>query len=359
MLKDTKLRAKVKMYLVAANIALATILVFLFLYWLASARPHQLAKSTELGQYKSFSMSNLPNSNKTELEADYVGNLKEAVADTSEEAADIDKELANIESDNKVDNILKRTEKILEDDTQDTDSSDSGDKNTKEYKKYSGKPKIGILVTNLGLNRRATELALALPVQCGLGFLPYTNNLKPLLHKAQAKGHEIYLYLPLQTNKSNDNPGKHALMTNLANEENALRLNMILNSHARYDGVYSSYKETFTDNIHASELVFDQLDDKNLIFVLGKKLPKKIPVHISSHNNIIPTNVIIDEEPDQEYIKKQLNKLIDAAKNDGIALGYAQGFTLTIEMVREWLKILDKKGIELVPISELLKEYNS
>lgn len=205
-------------------------------------------------------MSNLPKSSKTELEADYVGNLKDAVADTYEEAADIDKELANIESENKTDNLIKQTEKILGDEIQNTNYTNT-DQDVKVGKKYSGKPKIGILVTNLGLNRRATELALTLPVQCGLGFLPYTNSLKPLLHKAQAKGHEVYLYLPLQT-KSNDNPGKHALMTNLASEENALRLNMILNSHARYDGVYSSYKEIFTDNIHASELVFDQLDDK-------------------------------------------------------------------------------------------------
>ena len=100
---------------------------------------------------------------------------------------------------------------------------------------------------------------MTLPRDCALGFLPYTKSLKPLLHRAQGNGHEIYLYLPLQTSKSHDNPGRYALMGNLAQEENSTRLNVVLNSHARYDGVYSSYKEVFTDNARVSDVVFDHL----------------------------------------------------------------------------------------------------
>jgi uncharacterized protein len=229
----------------------------------------------------------------------------------------------------------------------------------RQKRQYTGQPKISVIVTNLGLNRRSTELALTLPKECGLGFLPYTKSLKPLLHRAQGNGHEIYLYLPLQTSKSYDNPGRYALMSNLAQEENSLRLNVILNSHARYDGVYSSYKEVFTDNEKASDMVLDHLDDKNLIFILGKGLRHPAPKHIKSHNNILPTNIIIDEEPDSESISNQLAELIKVAEEDGIALGYAQGFTLTIEMIRKWAPTLKQKGIKLVPVSDLLKEYNS
>jgi polysaccharide deacetylase 2 family uncharacterized protein YibQ len=80
---------------------------------------------------------------------------------------------------------------------------------------------------------------------------------------------------------------------------------------------------------------------------------------MKSHDNILPTNLILDEEPDKEYIRNQLEKLVHIAEDNGIALGYAQGFTLTIEMIRDWAQTLRRRGIELVPISELLKEYNS
>lgn len=358
MIKDPKLKAKVKLYLLGCNIALGAILLSLVIYWLVSARPSQLAKATQLGQYRTYSMANLPFVT-NEIEADYVG-LQKQVADTSEEAQEVDSELASIDVPAKSDSLIEETEQILaRSDELLTSKNTNNELQIKKKRVYSGKPKISIVVTNLGLNRRSTELALTLPAQCALGFLPYTQSLKPLLHKAQGKGHEVYLYLPLQTSKALDNPGKYALMNNLTPEENEVRLNVILNSQSRYDGVYSSYKEVFTDDMRASPVIFDQLDNKNLIFILGKGLARGVPGHISSHDNVIPTNIIIDEEPDKDSIRNQLEELIRVAKTDGIALGYAQGFTLTIEMIRDWIPMLNKKGIQLVPVSELLKEYNS
>ena len=364
MIKDTQLRARIKRYLIGLNIVLGVVLFSLIIYWVASVRPSQIDQAIQLGQYRFYTMDNLPLGD-NQIKPDYIG-LQRAVADTTEEISQVEQELAAIDSNpadvdfSDTSELLADTNKLLEK-TNQLLTAKSATKSAKQKKKrqYTGAPKISIIVTNLGLNRRSTELALTLPKQCALGFLPYTKSLKPLLHRAQGNGHEIYLYLPLQTSKSHDNPGRYALMNNLAQEENSLRLNVILNSHARYDGVYSSYKEVFTDNVRASEMVFDHLDDKNLIFVLGKGVGYPVPDHIKSHDNILPTNIIIDEEPDKESISAQLNELIRVAEEEGIALGYAQGFTLTIQMIRKWAPALRSQGIKLVPVSELLKEYNS
>jgi polysaccharide deacetylase 2 family uncharacterized protein YibQ len=364
MIKDTKLRGIVKQYLIGLNIALGLVLFSLIVYWFASVRPTQIEKAIQLGQYRLYGMNNLPNGD-NEIKPDYIG-LQKAVADTMEEIDEVEKELASIDSTptaidfNNSNDLIASTNKLLEKTNQLlTNQVSAKSERARKKRQYTGQPKISVIVTTLGLNRRSTELALTLPKECALGFLPYTKSLKPLLHRAQGNGHEIYLYLPLQTSKSYDNPGRYALMSNLAQEENSLRLNVILNSHARYDGVYSSYKEVFTDNERASDMVLDHLDDKNLIFLLGKGLRHPVPGHIKSHNNILPTNIIIDEEPDNESISSQLEELIRVAEEDGIALGYAQGFTLTIEMLRDWAPKLKKKGIKLVPVSHLLKEYNS
>lgn len=364
MIKDTKLKAKVKQYLIGLNIVLGLVLLSLIIYWVASVRPAQVEKAIQLGQYRSYNIEDLPDGD-NEIKPDYTG-LQRAVADTTEEIDQVEQELAAIDSEppnidfNDSDDLIADTNKLLEKTNQLLTSKNSvKPKKQKKKRQYIGQPKLSIIVTNLGLNRRSTELAMTLPTECALGFLPYTKSLKPLLHRAQSNGHEIYLYLPLQTSKSHDNPGRYALMGNLAQEENSLRLNVILNSHARYDGVYSSYKEVFTDNARASEMVFDYLDDKNLIFVLGKGLKTPAPDHMKTHDNILPTNIIIDEEPDKDSIESQFEELIRVAEDDGVALGYAQGFTLTIEMIRKWAPTLKRRGIKLVPVSDLLKEYNS
>lgn len=365
MLKDLHFRAKLKRYLIWLNIALGILLLSLIVYWLASVRPNQIKQAIQLSQYRFYTIDNLPDGD-NEINPDYIG-LQKNIADATEDINQVDAELESIDSEppesdfSDTSKLIADTNKLLEKSNQvlTTKNSIAATTNPKQEKQYKGKPRISIIVTNLGLNRRSTELALTLPKECALGFLPYTKSLKPLLNKAQGNGHEIYLYLPLQTSASHDNPGRYALMNNLAQEENALRLNVILNSQARYNGVYSSYKEVFTDNANSAEMLFDYLGDKNLIFILGKGHKLSNAKYVKSHNNILPTNIILDEEIDAESISANLNKLIRIAEEEGIALGYAQGFTLTIEIIRKWAPSLKHKGVELVPVSELLKEYNS
>ncbi len=366
MINNPKLRSKLKLYLICANIVLGVILLSMLIYWFAFAKPEQLHKAESLKHYYSFSMENLPSEISNEIKPNYMAPVKaensiienkaeeQHVEHDSTTNHDVDaKHISEINQAEKLDKLLDQSEQIL---MKSDHLLSENHKIQNQEQKFTGKPKIAILVTNLGLSRRLTELAMTLPTECGLGFLPYTQSLKPLLNKAQIKGHEIYLYLPLQTENISDNPGKYALMNNLAPEENGARLNAILNSHRSYNGVYSSYKEVFTENIQVSEMVFDQINDKGLLFILGKPISPNLQSSMARYNNIMSASIILDINPDREAITKQLNELAKLAKKNGSALGYAQGFSLTIEIVREWLKNLDNNELELVPISYLLKE---
>jgi polysaccharide deacetylase 2 family uncharacterized protein YibQ len=336
----------------------------LLFFWLVFLRPEQIRTATAIGHYTFFYMNNLPDKFLNQVQSDYIGDKSGVVVGTNDTSEDEEEtpvvdtilptntDLEPEELLDKADQLLQKTNLILSEKEKNEVIPISKNKKNKSH------PQISIIVTNLGLNRRSTELALSLPKQIALGFLPYTKSLKPLLNKAQNKGHEIYLYLPMQTSQSEDNPGRYSLMRNLPLEENEVRLNVILNSHAKYDGVYSNFKESFTADKKSSEAILDQLNDIGLIFVLGKNYENNLPRHIKSNNNIIATNIIIDLEPDKEIIKKELDKLIKIAKSEGTALGYAQGLILTIEMLRDWVPLLEKQGVKLVPISELLKERN-
>jgi polysaccharide deacetylase 2 family uncharacterized protein YibQ len=369
MIKDPKTKERIKQYLIGANIFLGAVLFLLIFFWLLFVRPEQIRTATAIGHYTFFYMDNLPAPLSGKIEADYIGD-KARVAASADHKQENEEKKEHIEpamplivdNDDTVEpeELLDRAEAIL----QKTNSilSDKQEApqplSAVENKRSKGTPKISIIVTNLGLNRRSTELALTLPKQFGLGFLPYTKSLTSLLNKAQNNGHEIYLYLPLQTSKSLDNPGRYALMTNLPPEENAVRLSVVLNSHAKYNGIYSNFKEVFTSDKQSCKGILDHLNDRNLIFILGKTSEKGLPEHIKSCKNIIPTNIIIDIDPDKEAIEKELEKLVKVASKEGLALGYAQGLILTIEMLRDWAPSLEKRGIKLVPVSELLKEYN-
>lgn len=361
MFSDPNFRAQLRKALIAINAFLSLLLLVIVAIWFMIIRPFQIDAATNLGQYAYVDLNNLP-SIVNKIEADYAG-ASQFGEEKSPQTNDDGDELVTGESEpteilDKAEEILAKTNQILTDSSKNTgsnESTESIDKATPE-RKVPGKPRIAIIVTNLGLNKKSTELALTLPKQCGLGFLPYTKTLKPLLHQAQTNGHEIYLYLPLQMSRSYENPGKYALLGNLPPEDNLARLNLILNSHARYDGVYSSFKEVFTSNAQISEMLLDHLDSKNLIFVMGRVQQGHLPPHLKKRDNLVYTNIVIDKEPDEQAINNSLEKLIKTSKEKGVAIGYTQGFTLTIEMIRDWLPKLKDRGVMLVPISELLKE---
>ncbi len=314
-----KSRQQVKYYLIITNITLATTLLALLIFGLLVVRPNQIDKAYRFNQYVSRNLNDT---------SEVIDNIEPDYSPLKDSNPDNAGELGKLNSNQ---TSLPLASPINAD-----------------------KAKIAIIVTNLGLNRRLTEAALTLPSSIALGFLPYTTSLKPLLDEAIREGHEIYLYIPFETGMASAHPGKYALMTSTGAEENASRLSTILHSQANYSGVYSSYQERFTNNQQAILPVIDQIRSKNLIFILGKDQHSVIPEYLSKKSNIIITNIVIDKEPDEDLIRKNLNSLVQYAKENKVAIGYVQGCALTLDIIKDWLPLLEEQSIELVPISNLL-----
>lgn len=366
MLNDLKTKANLKKLIIGLNIGLAIVLSVLLVYWLVVVRPNQILTATANNQYGYYNLDKLPN-NTGEITADYFGKTNSDTAkDQTEQSDDVDdfSKLTPEELLAKTNELLNTGQDSSSQKIKTLDSDPNLDDNnlqaqTENAPKLQKQAKIALLITNLGLNRKATELALNLPTECALGFLPYTKTLKPLMHKAQSNGHEVYLYLPMQTSKNSENQGKHMLTSDLAPEELAARLNVILNSHSKYHGVYTNYKEVFSDDHKAFLLLLDQVAQQNLLFVSGKAKNDKTTKALTENKNIVFSNLVIDEEADKKSIALQLENLTKLAQQNGVAVGYSQGFTLTIEMLSEWIQSLQKKGIKLIPISKLFEDQRS
>ena len=72
---------------------------------------------------------------------------------------------------------------------------------------------------------------------------------------------------------------------------------------------------------------------------------------------IIPADLVLDEEADKKAINAKMEELVKLAETNGLAVGYSQGFTLTIEIIRDWLPIIKKRGIIVTPISTILEGH--
>ena len=64
-------------------------------------------------------------------------------------------------------------------------------------------------------------------------------------------------------------------------------------------------------------------------------------------------NIMIDEIPSRRQIDARLNDLVEQAKSNGVAIGIAQSYPVTIQRLRNWSARLARQGVQLVPVSAL------
>ena len=311
MFQTLEKRQKIKTTLIAISIALAAAFVILLVYGMISVRPKNIDKASKLGQYYEFNSSSLPS-----------------------ESNELKKELG-----------LQRT--VFVDDKVQDDEVLSNVEDTTNLAHHA-KPRISILVTNLGLNPLSTELALSLPKEVSLGFLPYTTSLKHLLQKAHENGHEIFMYLPFETKRyPDDSPGQLPLLLSLDDAENIHRMHTLLHSFDGYVGVYGIPSEVFTNNSSKNGAILGEIAGKKLKLLISNNIAPTGEMA----NLVISSDVIIDTEPTIPAIKKQLDTLVALAKSGKKAIGYAGSYPVTIYTLKAWLPTLEAMGIEVVPVT--------
>lgn len=327
MFKTREQKQKLKNILIAMSIFLSAMFAVIIIYGAFSARPKSMDKAAKLGQYYEFESEALPSSmNQVSDNLDF-SKRKVFLGDQSQD------------------------DKVIDTETE-SDVKNQAPQSSLEGNKIS-KPTIAIFVSNLGLNKIATDLALSLPRQVSLGFLPYIDDIKSAATKATENGHEVFMYLPFETQKYPDDfPGKLPLLISLSDEENIKRMNELLHSFAGYVGIYGAPNEVFTDNYDRLGAILTEMASKKLTLLVsnGKK-----DYSGEMANKILYADVIIDKEPNVPAIKKQLDHMVELAKSGKKVIGYAGSYPVTIYTLKAWIANLEEMGVELIPVTGFIQ----
>ncbi|MCF6215351.1 MAG: divergent polysaccharide deacetylase family protein [Emcibacter sp.] len=218
-------------------------------------------------------------------------------------------------------------------------------------------PKIAIIVTGIGLSKKTTEFAIKhLPGQIDLGFSPYGQRLQNWMDMAREYGHEGFLMIPTEPLKYPENdPGPHTLMTGASPRDNLKKLDWLLSQVTGYVGVINEMGSRFTasekdvmpilDDLNARGLML--LDSRSTRFSTAAKLARRIGMP-RAFNNLYIDNIVSTAE-----ITKNLTALENTARTYGTAVGVARAFPLSIREIEKWAQALERRGIQLVPITAI------
>jgi len=224
----------------------------------------------------------------------------------------------------------------------------------------AGEPaRIAILMNGLGLSELATNQAInMLPGNVSLAFSPYGRNLQSWIRLSREAGHEVMLQIPLEPFDYPDNdPGPHTLLTNLPPDENLKRLQWLMARFTGYVGVTNHMGAKFASAQSAFLPVLEEIKSRGLIFLDDGTAARSTAGEIAKDLGLgfSAAQIVIDAAQTPESIDEALKNLETTARENGLAIGVASSYPITIQRISEWSRSLSQKGMVLVPVSAAIR----
>ncbi|MDJ0933298.1 divergent polysaccharide deacetylase family protein [Breoghania sp.] len=229
--------------------------------------------------------------------------------------------------------------------------------------KTIGVARIAIVVGGLGLSEAGTNLALSkLPADVTLAFAPYGNDLKDWQTRARQDGHELLLQVPLEPFDYPDNdPGPHTLLVDQSHQQNIDRLHWLMARITNYVGAVNEMGAHFTASAGALQPVLEEVGHRGLMYMDDGSSSRSTAATIANTTNtpFLCADLPLDRNPSRDEIYVRLLELEAVARTKGFAVGYASTLRVSIDRISEWAKSLEKRGLQLVPLSAGVRFNNS
>lgn len=220
------------------------------------------------------------------------------------------------------------------------------------------RPRLAIVIADLGMQRVITDDALALPASVTLAFDAQSPAIGAWSARARQEGHEILLSVPMEPfDFPQSDPGPHTLLTSLPNSANLEKLNWALRQASGYTGIMTMSGSKFTTETDKLKPVIQVLQQRGLM-VLDTHIAPHSSLKDVAHDMHVPiaiANERIDDGLTPEAIDSALEQLEQAARLNGKAVGVFAPLPVVVNRLQEWLKTLPREGIALAPVSAVIQ----
>jgi hypothetical protein len=213
-----------------------------------------------------------------------------------------------------------------------------------------------IIIDDLGNNLDYGSEVIDLPGPVTLAFLPHTEYASELADRAYSSGKEVMLHLPLQSVRHyNQTPG--TLKLHMTHNEFISQLEQNIDSVPHIKGINNHMGSLLTRHPgHMDWLMATLAQQGDLYFVDSKTTNKSVAPLFARKHGVphLDRDIFLDPDPRPETIHREFARFINKAKQTGYAIAIAHPYPGTIQFIREHLYELEKEGIRLVPVSEII-----
>ena len=223
-----------------------------------------------------------------------------------------------------------------------------------------GVARVVIVLGGMGISQTSTQQAIkTLPPSVTLAFAPYGNSLKRWMEASRRKGHELLLQLPMEPiDYPQNNPGAHTLKADANLQENIANLHWSMSRITNYVGVMNYLGNKLLSQPASLSPIFAEISKRGLLFLEDGSVQNSIGEGVAV-KELVPYargNILIDNVRSRSAIGQKLVKLAQEAKRTGLAIGVGNAFPDTIDLVAQFAEQARQNGVEITPVSAIVKD---
>lgn len=225
-----------------------------------------------------------------------------------------------------------------------------------------GASRVAIIIGGLGLSQTGTQKAIAdLPSEITLGFSPFGNSLQRWMQAARREGHEVVLQLPMEPlGYPTIDPGPRTLTSTASVGDNLTNLHWSMARMTNYPLVMNYLGAGMNNKPDALLPILQEVKKRGLGYIDDGSMPSSLSMKLAKDMRLphAKGSFVLDKNRDADRIKAMLTSLEAQSKRTGFAIGTATAFPETVKVIQEWVKDAPRRGILVVPASNLVKDYS-
>lgn len=223
-----------------------------------------------------------------------------------------------------------------------------------------GVARVVIIVGGLGISQTSSQDAIRrLPGAVTLAFAPYGNSLSRWMQAARKGGHELLLQVPMEPyDYPANSPGPHTLVSGVTPAENLANLHWAMSRITNYVGVMNFLGGRLVTTRDALKPIFDDLAERGLLFLDDGSVKNTVTGEVA-RASVLPyarAHIQIDAVRTRREIAARLDELVKEARRTGLAIGVANAFPESIDMISKFASTAGKLEIEITPVSAIVSD---
>ena len=218
-------------------------------------------------------------------------------------------------------------------------------------------PKVAFIIDDLGYETEVARKMIELEFPIALSILPFLQYSDFIAEEGKKYNQEVILHLPMEPSNSSADPGPGAITFSMSEEEIRQAVRKCLLNFPHIIGANNHMGSKITEDRKIMEIILEEIREFNIFFIDSITSKNSIAYKVAQEMKIKSAvrSVFLDNENDMDYIKGQMLKVQETALKEGVAIAIGHSRINTFYILKKMTPELIKAGIEIVPVSELVK----